>query len=62
LELKLEQTGVQTEVSEQFPQELRGVTSLLELVSRVEAPAEKKVNDPAEETSRTQYIDLEEGA
>jgi hypothetical protein len=61
LEIKLEQTGVPVDPSDQLPQELPGVTSLLELVNHGEPPPEPEETEHAEPPG-TQYTDLEEGA
>ncbi|KAF0107218.1 MAG: hypothetical protein FD147_2430 [Chloroflexi bacterium] len=62
LEIKLEQNGV---LPVDDGPEMRGITSLLELVSRVETPSahsgETLAETPAE-PSVTKYINLQEGA
>lgn len=64
LEIKVEQMDARTGGNGQIVQEVRGISSLLELVSHNASPAEqKKDTDTASDTARsTVYVDFQGGA
>lgn len=60
LEIKVEQIDARTGGNGQIVQEVRGISSLLELVGHEETPAEGEKK--SDETSGAVYVDFQDGA
>lgn len=60
LEIKVEQIDARTGGNGQIVQEVRGISSLLELVGHEEAPVEGEKE--SDETSGAVYVDFQDGA